>query len=211
LNVHAAAEASLEGRPAPDTRGGQEKLPSQHRRKGANPHYLTSISGARKRCPPDQVHRPALAARIAQGGVSGDGRPPLRRRANSRDDGLRGRGRLGGGSPYCPTVIQVSNGALSRPMRTAAPAEPIPWFGSGYRRSPPDRHCSGSHKRRWRWIFGRTGVAGLRARKAPGPEPVKAQAALSVVEELLAPGVSERPNWTLPRLGLGQTRLRPAR
>ena len=54
--------------------------------------------------------------------------------------------------------------------------------------------------RHWRWIFGRDGVPGLRARKAPGPEPVKALAALSVVEEVLAPGVSERPNWTLPRL-----------
>ena len=52
--------------------------------------------------------------------------------------------------------------------------------------------------RHWRWIFGREGVSGLRARKAPGPK--KARAALSVVEELLAPGVSERPNWTLPRL-----------
>jgi transposase len=54
--------------------------------------------------------------------------------------------------------------------------------------------------RHWRWIFGRAGVAGLRARKAPGPAPVKARAALSVIEEVLAPGVSERPNWTLPRL-----------
>lgn len=54
--------------------------------------------------------------------------------------------------------------------------------------------------RHWRWIFGREGVAGLRARKAPGPEPKKARAALSVIEDLLAPGVSDRPNWTLPRL-----------
>jgi len=54
--------------------------------------------------------------------------------------------------------------------------------------------------RHWRWIFGREGVAGLRARKAPGPEPKKARAALSVIEELLAPGISDRPNWTLPRL-----------
>jgi transposase len=54
--------------------------------------------------------------------------------------------------------------------------------------------------RHWRWIFGRAAVAGLRARKAPGPEPKKARAALRVIEELLAPGVSERPNWTLPRL-----------
>src|SRR3984893_16943137 len=42
--------------------------------------------------------------------------------------------------------------------------------------------------RHWRWIFGREGVAGLRARTAPGPDPVKARAALSVIEEVLAPG-----------------------
>ena len=54
--------------------------------------------------------------------------------------------------------------------------------------------------RHWRWTFGREGVAGLRARKAPGPEPVKARAALSVVSEVLADEVSDRPNWTLPRL-----------
>jgi Homeodomain-like domain len=34
--------------------------------------------------------------------------------------------------------------------------------------------------RHWRWIFGREGVAGLRARTAPGPDPAKARAALSV-------------------------------
>jgi hypothetical protein len=65
--------------------------------------------------------------------------------------------------------------------------------------------------RHWRWIFGRTGVAGLRARKAPGPEAGQGSGCLVGIEELLAPGVSERPNWTQPRLGLGQTRLRPAR
>ena len=54
--------------------------------------------------------------------------------------------------------------------------------------------------RHWRWTFGREGVAGLRARKAPGPEPVKARAALSVVSEVLADEISDRPNWTLPRL-----------
>ena len=45
--------------------------------------------------------------------------------------------------------------------------------------------------RSWWWIFGRKGVAGLRA---------KAQAALSVIEPVLAPDVAERANWTLPRL-----------
>ena len=54
--------------------------------------------------------------------------------------------------------------------------------------------------RHWRWTFGRDGVSGLRARKAAGPEPVKARAALSVVAEVLADEIADRPNWTLPRL-----------
>ena len=54
--------------------------------------------------------------------------------------------------------------------------------------------------RHWRWTFGRDGVSGLRARKAPGPEPVKARAALSVVAAVLSGPVADRPNWTLPRL-----------
>src|SRR5205085_9797979 len=40
--------------------------------------------------------------------------------------------------------------------------------------------------RHWRWIFGRAGVAGLGARKAPGPGPQRARAAVRVVEELVA-------------------------
>jgi transposase len=54
--------------------------------------------------------------------------------------------------------------------------------------------------RHWRWTFGCEGVSGLRARKAPGPPPVKALAALAVVSEVLSGKVSDRPNWTLPRL-----------
>lgn len=54
--------------------------------------------------------------------------------------------------------------------------------------------------RHWRWTFGCQGVAGLRTRKAPGPAPVKARAALSVVAEVLAGDLAARPNWTLPRL-----------
>jgi transposase len=54
--------------------------------------------------------------------------------------------------------------------------------------------------RHWRWTFGREGVSGLRARKAPGPEPVKARAALSVASQVVAGEVADRPNWTLPRL-----------
>src|SRR5437762_11360633 len=55
--------------------------------------------------------------------------------------------------------------------------------------------------RHWRWIFGRAGVAGLRARKAPGPEPKKARAALRGSEGLLGPGVSGRADWAVRRLG----------
>jgi len=54
--------------------------------------------------------------------------------------------------------------------------------------------------RHWRWIFGREGIAGLRVHKAAGPAAAKAQAALSVIEQVLAPDVAERANWTLPRL-----------
>jgi len=54
--------------------------------------------------------------------------------------------------------------------------------------------------RHWRWSFGRERVSGLRARKSPGPEPVKARAALAVAEAVLSAQVSDRPNWTLPRL-----------
>jgi transposase len=61
--------------------------------------------------------------------------------------------------------------------------------------------CVGTDSvRHWRWIFGRKGVAGLRARKAPGPAAAKVQAALSVIEQVLAPEIADRPNWTLPRL-----------
>jgi transposase len=54
--------------------------------------------------------------------------------------------------------------------------------------------------RRWRWIFGRDGVAGLRARKAPGRAATKAQAAIAVIEQVVTPAIADRPNWTLPRL-----------
>ena len=55
--------------------------------------------------------------------------------------------------------------------------------------------------RHWRWTFGREGVSGLRAHKAPGREPVKARAALSsIVAAVLSGPVSDRPNWALPRL-----------
>ena len=54
--------------------------------------------------------------------------------------------------------------------------------------------------RLWRSDFMRGGVAALRARVAPGPAPVKSEAALRVALPLLAAAVADRPNWTLSRL-----------
>jgi transposase len=54
--------------------------------------------------------------------------------------------------------------------------------------------------RLWRSEFLKSGAAGLKTRVSPGPEPVKAQAALKVAEEVLAEPVANRTNWTLPRL-----------
>jgi transposase len=54
--------------------------------------------------------------------------------------------------------------------------------------------------RLWRSDFAKSGVEALRRRIAPGPEPVKALAALRVAGEVLAEPVADRVNWTLPRL-----------
>ena len=54
--------------------------------------------------------------------------------------------------------------------------------------------------RLWRSDFARVGVDALRARIAPGPVPLKAQAALRVAAPLLSAPVEDRRNWTLSRL-----------
>ena len=54
--------------------------------------------------------------------------------------------------------------------------------------------------RLWRSDFMRGGVAALQATVAPGPAPVKSEAALRVVVPLLEAPVADRPNWTIPRL-----------
>ena len=54
--------------------------------------------------------------------------------------------------------------------------------------------------RLWRSEFARGGVAALKATVAPGPPPVKTQAALRVVTPLLDAPVADRPNWTIARL-----------
>lgn len=54
--------------------------------------------------------------------------------------------------------------------------------------------------RLWRSDFGKGGVAALQASIAPGPPPVKSEAALRVVTPLLEEPVADRPNWTIARL-----------
>src|SRR5271165_3286346 len=54
--------------------------------------------------------------------------------------------------------------------------------------------------RLWRSDFVRGGVEALKANVAPGPAPVKSEAALRVVTPLLEQPVADRRNWTIPRL-----------
>ena len=54
--------------------------------------------------------------------------------------------------------------------------------------------------RLWRSDFMRGGVAALKARAAPGPAPMKSEAALRVVTPLLEAPVADRRKWTSPRL-----------
>lgn len=57
--------------------------------------------------------------------------------------------------------------------------------------------------RLWRSNFMRGGVAALKGTVAPGPAPVKSEAALRVVVPLLEAPVADRPNWTISRLRAG--------
>ena len=54
--------------------------------------------------------------------------------------------------------------------------------------------------RLWRSDFARGGVDALRARIAPGPVQLKAEAPLRVAAPLLSAPVEDRPNWTLSHL-----------
>ena len=69
--------------------------------------------------------------------------------------------------------------------------------------SPPIAEAFGVREdtvRPWRGDFMRGGVAALKASVAPGPVPVKSEAALRVALPLLAAPVADRPNWTISRL-----------
>jgi len=54
--------------------------------------------------------------------------------------------------------------------------------------------------RLWRSDFMSGGVEALKTRVAPGPAPVKSEAALRVAVPLLEEPVADRRNWTIPRL-----------
>ena len=54
--------------------------------------------------------------------------------------------------------------------------------------------------RLWRSDFIADGIAALQASIAPGPPPVKSEAALRVATPLLEEPVADRRNWTIPRL-----------
>jgi transposase len=54
--------------------------------------------------------------------------------------------------------------------------------------------------RLWRSDFTAGGVAALKRSVAPGPPPLKSQAALRVAAPLLQDPVADRRNWTIPRL-----------
>jgi transposase len=54
--------------------------------------------------------------------------------------------------------------------------------------------------RRWRSWFAEGGVEGLRSSERMGREAVKSDAAASVAASLLTAPVTDRVNWTLPRL-----------
>ena len=57
--------------------------------------------------------------------------------------------------------------------------------------------------RLWRSDFMHGGFEALKASIAPGPVPVKTEAALRVITPLLEAPVADRPNWTIPRLSDG--------
>src|ERR1700752_2605750 len=54
--------------------------------------------------------------------------------------------------------------------------------------------------RLWRSDFMRGGIEALKASVAPGPLPLKIEAALRVITPLLEAPVANQPNWTIPRL-----------
>ena len=98
------------------------------------------------------------------------------------------------------------------PLRFAKPSPPSGWPGdfhpqaiehARHATSPRIAEAFGVREdtvRLWRGDFARGGVDALKARIAPGPEPVKSTVALRVVTPLLEEPVADRTNWTIARL-----------
>ena len=112
---------------------------------------------------------------------------------------------MAGRSPITATAEQeaaLRRLALSRERGEADRARAILLTLSGWS-SPRLAEAFGVREdtvRLWRSEFARGGVAALETSRAPGPAPVKAEAALRVVTPLLEAPVADRPNWTLARL-----------
>ena len=110
-----------------------------------------------------------------------------------------------GKSPLCATQAQraeLNALAGSRDRGEADRARGVLLTVAGWT-SPQIAEAFGVREdtvRLWRSDFMKGGVAALKATVAPGPPPVKTEAALRVVLPLLAEPVANRPNWTIPRL-----------
>jgi len=112
---------------------------------------------------------------------------------------------MGGKSPVTASGDQraaLSAVAASRDRGEADRARAILLTLSGWT-SPRIAEAFGVREdtvRLWRGDFVRGGVDALKARIAPGPEPVKSTAAMRVVTPLLDEPVADRKNWTIARL-----------
>ena len=121
-------------------------------------------------------------------------------------------------SGFCPSTRTFAPRFLQTPPRDgspcafASPSPPSGWAEDFHLRaaehaqhttSPRIAEAFGVREdtvRLWRSDFIGGGVAALKATVAPGPPPVKSEAALGVVTPLLEAPVADRRNWTIARL-----------
>ena len=120
-------------------------------------------------------------------------------RVNSRRRGVAGKSRVTAGDQQRNALLTLAH---SRDRGEADRARAILLTLSGWT-SPRIAEAFSVREdtvRLWRSEFARGGVEALKATVAPGPPPVKTEAALRVVAPLLEAPVADRPNWTIPRL-----------
>src|SRR3954467_1904212 len=110
------------------------------------------------------------------------------------------------GQPRVVTTPELSSGlealALSARRGEADRARAIVLSASGWTSGQIARAfgVTPDSVRRWETGFMAEGVDGLRANPQTGAAPVKSEAALALGREVLSAPVTDRPNWTLPRL-----------